>query len=365
MSDIGRPTWSIAPPGVRTLVYAESQRCHYRLNNPWEQPPGRIGDYLRPFTIPPQQYIEATRAHLVSMIGVVKPCRILHETTPFLRLRGRRACQLAAQAHLRATETIADTVISLVDFRGWHGGYFHWFLDFLPRVLVAERHQQQNGGAVRLLVAERLSAWQMESLDWLGHPVDSLLPYKPRASGSTNIRCRSLLAAASHRHQHESEAPFDAISPIQLKQLAERLGSPEHSRTAAGMPRRVFVSRRGARSRRIANEAEVSSYLEPYGFSTIQLEKLSLSEQIRLFRDATHVIGVHGAGFTNLMHATNCSVLELFASAHGIRPDYFQIASIQKLDYYFHCLPSLNGSHDIHLPLQLLDDFLAVAPSER
>ena len=43
-------------------------------------------------------------------------------------------------------------------------------------------------------------------------------------------------------------------------------------------------------------------------------------------------------------------------------PDYFQIASIQKLDYYFHCLPSLNGSHDIHLPLHLMDDFLAVAP---
>jgi len=74
---------------VRTLVYPESQRCQYRLNNPWEQPLGRIGDYLRPFTILPQQYIEATRAHLVSMIGVVKPCRILHETTPFLRLGGQ------------------------------------------------------------------------------------------------------------------------------------------------------------------------------------------------------------------------------------------------------------------------------------
>jgi len=90
-------------------------------------------------------------------------------------------------------------------------------MDVLPRVLVAERHQHQNGGAVRLLVAERLSAWQMESLARLGHPC----------------------------------------------------------------------------------------------------------------------------------------------------PDYFQIASIQKLDYYFHCLPSLNDSHDIHLPLHLMDDFLAVAPSER
>lgn len=362
MSDIGRPPWAISPQRVKSLVYAEGQRCHYSLNNPWTQPLGRIGDYLRPFTIPPQRYLEAKRAHLVSMIGIVKPCRILHETTPFLRLGGRRAWRLAARSHLGATETIPDTVVPLVDFRGWHRGYFHWFLDFLPRVLAAERHHQQTGVAVRLLVPERLSAWQIESLARLGHPVDSFLPYKSRAGG-TNIRCDALLAAASHRHQHESEAPFDAISPIHLKQLAERLGAAENSRPAAGLPRRLFVSRRGATSRRIANEAEISSHLESYGFATIQLEKLSLSEQIRLFRDATHVIGVHGAGLTNLMHATNCAVLELFASEHGIRPDFFQIASIQNLPYHFRCLPSLNSAHDIHLPRQLIDDFLAIAPS--
>lgn len=362
MSAIGRSPWSIAPQRVKSLVYAEGQRCHYSLANPWAQPLGRIEDYLRPFTIPPQRYLEATRAHLVSMVGIVKPCRILHETTPFLRLGGRRAWRLAARSHLGATETIPDTVIPLVDFRGWHRGYFHWFLDFLPRVLVAEHHQQRTGGTVRLLVPERLSAWQIESLARLGHPVDSFLPYKSRA-GATNIRCHSLLAAASHRHQHESEAPFDAISPVHLQQLAERLRATEHSRSAAGLPRRVFVSRRGATSRRIANEAEISSHLESYGFATIQLEQLSLSEQIRLFRDATHVIGVHGAGFTNLMHATNCTVLELFASAHGIRPDYFQIASIKKLAYHYHCLPSLNASHDIHLPRRVIDEFLAIAPS--
>ncbi|MFM7395227.1 MAG: hypothetical protein ACKO22_12905 [Cyanobium sp.] len=53
MSDIGRSPWSITPPGVKSVVYFESQRCHYSLSNPWVQPLGRIEDYLRPFTIPP------------------------------------------------------------------------------------------------------------------------------------------------------------------------------------------------------------------------------------------------------------------------------------------------------------------------
>jgi len=296
------------------------------------------------------------------MIGMAKPCRILHETTPFLRLGARKACLLAAKSYLQATETISDAVVPLVDFRGWHQGFFHWFLDVLPRVLVAEQHHQRTGAQVRLLVPERLTAWQSESLARLNSPVVSLLPFKPRARG-TNIRCQSLIAASSHRHQHATEAPFDAISPIHLKQLAKRLGPASNGGATPGLPRRVFVSRRGAKSRRIINESEVSSYLEGHGFCTIQLEKLSLSEQIDLFHHATHVIAVHGAGLTNLMHATQSTILELFASEHGIRPDYFQIASIFHLHYYFHCLPSQNSSHDIHLPRKLMDDFLSIAPS--
>jgi capsular polysaccharide biosynthesis protein len=58
---------------------------------------------------------------------------------------------------------------------------------------------------------------------------------------------------------------------------------------------------------------------------------LTLEEQIDLFSNATHVIGVHGAGLTNLIHARTAAVLELFAENHGLRPDYFQIRCIHEL----------------------------------
>lgn len=102
----------------------------------------------------------------------------------------------------------------------------------------------------------------------------------------------------------------------------------------------MFVSRPGATSRRIPNQAGVSSQLAGYGLATIQLEKLSLSRQIRPRRDATHVIGVDGAAFTHLMHV-----------------------SIQKLPYHFHRVPSKNSAHGIYLSRQLIDDFLAICPS--
>jgi capsular polysaccharide biosynthesis protein len=353
------PTERIAETGnVRNKIYTDRQDCQYSIRNPWSQPLGRIADFLPPFTLPPLYYVEAPRAHLVSLVGVARPCQILHETTPFLRLEGPRALRLGCRAHLPASARIPWTLCSLVDFRGW-SGYFHWFLDFLPRILAAEHHSRSAQTQVKFLVPAALSSWQAESLARLGITNEDLIAHDPSA-GRSNILAKVLLAASSHRHQHCNGAPFDAISPLTVRELQHRLQRPADDVLAGELPQKVFISRRGANSRRITNESEVSSYLESHGFATLQLETLSLAQQIVLFRHATHVIALHGAGLTNLIHACSCAVLELFPSGHGIRPDYYQLASIHELPYFFHSLPSLNGNHDVRIAISVLDDFLAL-----
>ena len=245
-----------------------------------------------------------------------------------------------------------------MDFRGWKG-YFHWFLDFLPRVLAAEHHSRLSKAKVKFLVPAPLRPWQAESLHRLGLPNDSLMAHDPSA-GRSHILADVILATSAHRHQHANGAPFDAISPQTVQDMRHRLHRADDDALVKELPQKVFISRRGANSRRITNESEVSAYLESHGFSSIQLEELSLAKQIALFRHASHVIALHGAGLTNLIHARSCSVLELFPTGHGIRPDYYQLASIHDLPYFFHALPSLNGSHDVQIPISVLDDFLGL-----
>ncbi len=353
------PTDLVGAAGrYRTQLYTGRQECHYAIRNPWSQPLGRIADFLTPFTLPPLYYVEASDGHLVSLIGVAKPCTILHETTPFLRLEGLKALKLTCRAYLPATTRIPGTLCSLVDFRGWKG-YFHWFLDFLPRVLAAEHHSRLSKAKVKFLVPAPLRPWQAESLHRLGLSKDSLIAHHPSA-GRSHILAEVILATSAHRHQHANGAPFDAISPLTVREMRHRLHRPADDALAKELPRKVFISRRGANSRRITNESEISAYLESHGFSSIQLEKLSLAEQIALFRHASHVIALHGAGLTNLIHARRSSVLELFPTGHGIRPDYYQLASIHDLPYFFHALPSLNGSHDVQIAISVLDDFLGL-----
>jgi capsular polysaccharide biosynthesis protein len=155
------------------------------------------------------------------------------------------ALRLCARSCLPASANIGSDLCSLLDFRGWHSLYYHWFLDCLPRILAAEHHLQLTGRPCTFLVPHQLTAWQNESLHRLGYGgSDRMLRHSPQRH--TNIRTPCLIAFSSHRHQHATQAPFDALS----------------------------------------------SHLSTRGFSSIDLQGLSLTQQIALFRNASHIIAL-------------------------------------------------------------------------
>ena len=120
---------------------------------------------------------------------------------------------------------------------------------------------------------------------------------------------------------------------------------------------RLGRGRRGVPTRQVVNEAELLELLEPHGFMMVQCERLSLSEQIALFRGATHIVAPHGASLTNLLHARRARVLELFQEDHGVRPDFFQLAMIQGLAYH-HALAASDGRGNSLVELAPVRDFL-------
>jgi hypothetical protein len=47
------------------------------------------------------------------------------------------------------------------------------------------------------------------------------------------------------------------------------------------------------------------------------------------------VIAPHGAGLTNIIWAQNAAIVELFGPPSHVRPDYFQLARANGLQYGF------------------------------
>ena len=171
--------------------------------------------------------------------------------------------------------------------------YYRWLMETLPRLRFVE-----DAGLPGILVyACQSRAFQRESLLALLPPgtkviASNLTPY---------CQSRRLLVP-----------PF--VSEDESWIIPWLRGSVPSSGSTSS--RRLYITRQRAHGRRIANEEELLSLLDEFGFSTIVAEEMSWLEQITLFRGAEIIVGAHGAGLANLVFCTNARVVEFIADSY-------------------------------------------------
>jgi hypothetical protein len=337
-----------------------SSICSYALCNPLGYPLGRLERYLVPFSTKPFLYQVVKSCQLVSvnLYGLADHWKLLPETHPFVNPRLRDRLIIRAQSLLPSILNLDAPLCSLLDVNQWHYSYFHWFIDILPRVLSVCDYQAKSGKLVFLLVPVHLREWQISSLKLLGFTSSSLINLDQNIV-NTSISTSCLLSSPGGRAQGLGGAPYDCMSPNVLLSLSIKLSSGIlHSNFGLENPKKIYISRKDALSRRIVNEDEVVSFLEHYGYVPITLDGLPLLQLISLFRGASHIVAVHGAGLTNLLFSGDATVIELHAEGHGVRPDYFQLSLIRGLSYYYAVFPSFNAENDIIVSTKVLESLL-------
>ena len=97
--------------------------------------------------------------------------------------------------------------------------------------------------------------------------------------------------------------------------------------------RRLFVSRQDSPTRRLRNEAELSAVLQAHGYETIVPGRMAFEDQVSAFREASHVVSIHGAALAHLVAcAPGTRVLEMFHPLYGTWA-YALLARSCGLDY--------------------------------
>jgi len=77
--------------------------------------------------------------------------------------------------------------------------------------------------------------------------------------------------------------------------------------------RNIYITRASAKYRKLSNESEIIEILEKHNYEIIDLDKISVAEQITTFGQAKKIIGIHGAGLANLFFASpKTKLLEIF-----------------------------------------------------
>jgi capsular polysaccharide biosynthesis protein len=201
---------------------------------------------------------------------------MLHSRQPVQRLRGRWLSLLS----------------------GSHDNYYHWTLDCLGRLAAADKTA-------------------LEDLDGVLTPVFTE-PFQPASYLLTGLPIPRQIAVDETVYVDELIVPWMVSQFINhrphpcIRPFFERL----FRAAGSGGPRRIYVDRRGAANRSLRNENEVIAALAPLGFVPMRLEKLSLADQMGLFRHAEAIVAPHGAGLANLVYARpGCRVLELHSDS--------------------------------------------------
>ena len=233
-----------------------------------------------------------------------------------------RAKFLATNYAFRRRRKIDRDVLWVTDY--WSTAYFHWLTDVLTRLFVVRDRLRE---LLLVLPGRYQAAAHVQAcLRAFG------VAHADFIADNEVVQCRSLLMPSHTAPSgHFQDEAIRGVRDV----LLSAYGDPGEKEE------RLYISRRRAAKRRIANEDEVIEVVGKFGFETVCAEELSFAEQVRICSRARYIVSNHGAGLTNTMFMqAGGGMLELRHQSDCINNCYFTLASALDLNYLYQtCAP--------------------------
>ncbi len=199
----------------------------------------------------------------------------------------------------------------------WSIGYFHWLCEFLPRCISAEKYWESYPFLIPSYFMEK--DYILETLE--------VFPFKV-----LNYSIYSSFLVKDMIISSRQNSP--TMDSCQIKKV--RRFFRDFDGFSFEKKKRIYISRRKARKRKVLNEDELIGFLMKFGFETVFMEDLTFSDQRKLMSQSEIIISNHGAGLTNMMFMPdNSAVLELKANSETINNCFFILARALDHKYYY------------------------------
>lgn len=197
--------------------------------------------------------------------------------------------------------------------------YFHWMFDVLPRIDLLQRSGIDLATIDYFLVNHHLP-FQTQTLEAFGIAANQILPAKfPLHLQATNLIAPSFPGSPAWMPRWACDF---------LRQTFLGANPPSGNL-------RLYISRQNTANRRLINEVDLLPILDKFGFQSVTLEALSVSEQASLLSQAAVVLSPHGSGLTNIVFCQpGTKIIELFAPEY-VYPCYWLLSNLMQLEYYY------------------------------
>ena len=174
--------------------------------------------------------------------------------------------------------------------------YYHFVADVLLRISAYQKASRKSGTSLTYLTSSTLTRFQREYFSLLGISVVRIC--------KAYVECLWVCLPRRFGYVYSNRAVTElrqyVYDRLKLKDLV--------------VDKKLYISRRKSKNRRVINENEILDNLHRQGFLAVDLEDLSVEDQIRRFASAKIVIGPHGAGLVNIIFSREPRLIELLPS---------------------------------------------------
>ena len=201
----------------------------------------------------------------------------------------------------RKLRNLNGSVLSLLTGGGGNNNYWHWLFDVLPRFGLCSRTINLNE-IDYFLLPSLLKKFQRETLDCLN------IPKHKRISSEKfrHIKAKELIMT-DHPLVTSGNATKDNLNIHNwiISWLKDNFLNPDIIINQK-IKNKIYIDRSDTISnhlpqRLISNEDEIKKYLLKNNFIFVKLHETKFREQINLFHNAECIVGLHGAGFVNVV----------------------------------------------------------------
>lgn len=212
---------------------------------------------------------------------------------------------------------------------GNYTNYFHWITDSLVLIQGVQALESKMGKKIKLIVNKNRAKYQDEYLSILGYTASDLIEWDCQ-----KMFVENLVVVKSRRIGINRD---EVLSPSAIHWLREKIIIPD---LAPKFGEKIYIKREPPACRRVLNEVELYPFLEKEGFEIVDLDGLSVLDQISLFRYAKIVISPHGAGLINILYAQDMKLIELIGNMDNEKDyywyaAYYSLSNVLKFDYAF------------------------------
>ena len=223
------------------------------------------------------------------------------------------------------------------------GGIFaHWLGDVLPALHLVELAGIDLRDIDYFIVNRKDYPYHAESFRKLGIDEGKVIPW---SKSLRYIEADELIVPCKARI-HLCMTPW-IIDWLRQTFVPDWKQQSQQAQTGV----RLYFSRGRASKRRVVNEAEVVALVEQYGFKTVYLEELSVTEAAHLIVQAEGIVAVHGAGLANMVFCRpGIPLIELYG--WHISQEYWMTAHALGLQYCNLACPGADGRYYDEIDLE-------------